>query len=89
MPRRTLLFIGGVVIIFLGKGLYNFGLDWDSKSVPGDPNIGAGIAMVFGGIVGALGAGIALVAFIAVLVVRLKQRHQRKHGQVTGTVDHE
>lgn len=87
MPRRTLLFIGGVVVILFGVGLYGLGLDWDSKSVPGNPNIGAGIAMLFGEIVGVLGVGIVVVAFIAVLVVRLKQRHQRKHGQGPQTAD--
>ena len=87
MQRRTILFIGGVVVLLLGAGLYGLGLYWDAVSVPGDPNIGAGIALMFGEIFGALGVGIVVVAVIAVLVVRLKQNHQRKHGQVAEAAD--
>lgn len=74
MRRRTILLIGGVVILLLGAGLYGLGLLLDTGSVPGDANIGAGIAMLFGEFVGVLGLAVLVVWAIAALVVRLRQR---------------
>lgn len=73
MRRRTILLIGGTVIILLGAGLYGLRLYWDSKSIPGDPNIGAGMAMGFAEIFGVVGLGVLVVWAIAALVVRLRQ----------------
>lgn len=75
------------MILLLGAGLYGLGLLLDTGSVPGDANIGAGIAMLFGEFVGVLGLGVLVVWAIAVLVIRLRQRNQRMHGQESETTD--
>jgi hypothetical protein len=74
MRRRTILLIGGVAIILLGAGLYSLGLYWNTGSVAGGANIGAGIAAIFGEIFGVLGLGVLVVWAIAALVVRLRNR---------------
>ena len=75
MRRRTILLIGGAVLILLGAGLYGLGLLLDTGSVPGDANIGAGIAMLFGAFVGALGLAVFVAWVIAALVARMRQRN--------------
>lgn len=72
--RRKILLIGGVVIIVLGAALYCLGLYWNADSIPGDPNIGAGVTMLFGEIIGVLGVGVLAAWAIVVMVVRLRRR---------------
>ncbi|WP_436326238.1 hypothetical protein [Brevibacterium sp. FAM 27836] len=75
MRRRTILLIGSAVLILLGAGLYGLGLLLDTGSVPGDANIGAGIAMLFGEFVGALGLAVFVAWVIEALVARMRQRN--------------
>ncbi|WP_210602526.1 hypothetical protein [Brevibacterium oceani] len=75
MRRRTILLIGGAVTVLLGAGLYGLGLLLDTGSDPGDANIGAGIAMLFGEFVGALGLAVLVAWVIAALVARMRQRN--------------
>jgi hypothetical protein len=74
MRRRTFLLYGGIIVVVIGAGLYCLGLYWDSQSIPGDPNIGAGVALLFGEFVGAMGLCILMVWAIAALIVKVKQR---------------
>ena len=78
MRRRTIVLVGGVVIVLLGAGLYGLGLYFDADSVPGDPNIGSAMAVMFGGIVGVLGLGVLVAWAIAALVVSLRQRDSNR-----------
>lgn len=72
--RRTFLLVSSIIVVVIAVGLYGLGLYWDSESVPGDPNIGAGVAMVFGEIFAAIGLCCLVAWAVAALVVRLRNR---------------
>ena len=72
--RRTFLLVGGIIVVVLGAGLYGLGLYMDADSIPGDPNIGAGVATVFGEIFGVVGLCCLLAWAVTAVMVRLRKR---------------
>lgn len=74
MRRRAFLLVGGFIVLVIAAGLYGLGLYWDSKTVPGDPNIGAGVAMIFGEIFAVIGLCCLVAWAVTALVVRLRKR---------------
>lgn len=74
MRRRTFLLVGGITVLVIAAGLYGLGLYWDRESVRGDPNIGAGVAMMFGEIFAGMGLCCLVAWAITALVIWLRKR---------------
>jgi hypothetical protein len=74
MRRRTFLLYGGIIVVVIGAGLYCLGLYWNSQPTGEGANIGAGVALLFGEFVGAMGLCILMVWAIAALIVKVRDR---------------